>query len=130
MKNYEKYAEEIREYSGFNFCENFVIPHIIKTKDNCEGRSCIPCQMQQMMWLFEECEESEEPKTDWSKVEVDTPILVRDAEYEAWNRRYFAEYKDGIVYAWGGGNTSWTAYDDMNCWKYAKLAESEEGGAR
>lgn len=26
MKNYEKYAEEIREYKGNNFCADFTAP--------------------------------------------------------------------------------------------------------
>ncbi|MFR8738998.1 MAG: hypothetical protein ACLVFL_09700, partial [Eubacterium sp.] len=70
----------------------------------------------------------EEPKIDWSKVKVDTPILVRDFEKAAWERRYFAGFKDGEVYAWNGGLTSWTADDEKNVciWKYAKLTESEE----
>lgn len=71
--------------------------------------------------------EPEEPEVDWSEVEVDTPILVRNEPYEAWNRRYFAKYEDGIVYAWCNGATSWSLIDkDMLDWEYAKLAEVEE----
>ena len=75
-------------------------------------------------------EEYKEPETDWSKVEVDTPILVRnyeDTESTAvvWLKRYFAEYKDGLVYTWTNGRTSWNE-DCTNGWKYAKLAEDEE----
>ena len=66
-----------------------------------------------------------EPPVDWSKVEVDTPILVRDSEKESWRKRHFAKYENGIVYAWGGGTTSWSA-ERSTCWKMAKLAESEE----
>lgn len=74
-------------------------------------------------------EEYEEPEVDWSKVEVDTPILVRDNENKEWNKRYFARYEDETLYAWSGGRTSWTAYDnsDVFAWEYAKLAEQEEG---
>ena len=28
MKNYEKYADEIREYKGTHFCKDFVEPYI------------------------------------------------------------------------------------------------------
>lgn len=62
---------------------------------------------------------------DWSKVAVDTPVLVRDFEKMKWGKRYFAFFKDGKVYAWNGGATSWTC-EDPNCvmsWVYAKLAE-------
>ena len=66
-----------------------------------------------------------EPPVDWSKVAVDTPILVRDSEKESWKKRYFAKYYNGIVCAWGGGTTSWSA-ERSTYWKMAKLAESEE----
>ena len=61
---------------------------------------------------------------DWSKVKVDTPILV-SADNRTWFKRYFARYKDGNVYCWLNGKTSWTAIDEISIgnWKYAKLAE-------
>ena len=126
MKNYEKYAEEIKNYNGVNFCNNFVIPVIRK---GCEClSSCEQCRMLQTIWLLEDYEE---PKTDWSKVEVDTPVLVRDGENNEWQRSYFAKYEDGFVYTWIAGATSWTAvgYEkggNVYRWNYAKLAESEE----
>ena len=121
MKNYEKYADEIREYKGRNFCKDFVMPNILES-DNCGGLACGACYMIQTIWLLEEYEE---PEVDWSKVEVDTPILVRDNENGEWRKKYFAKYEDGHVYAWNSGCTSWNGrlmYD----WKYAKLAEGEE----
>ena len=121
MKNYEKYADELKEYKGVNFCKDFVKPNILKS-DSCDGLACGACYMLQTIWLL-----SEEPETDWSKVEVDTPILVRNDDYAttSWLRRYFAEYDDGVVYAWNCGCTSWSE-TVMSPWKYAKLAESEE----
>ena len=68
----------------------------------------------------------EEPEIDWYKVAVDTPILVRASEAEdaAWQRRYFAKYKNGIVYAWMYGYTSWSTPDgNVSAWNFAKLAE-------
>ena len=120
MKNYEKYAEEIKNYEGNNFCNNFVIP-VIRKGCECLG-SCEQCRMLQTLWLMEDYEE---PEVDWSKVKVDTPILVRDDEYEEWLKRHFVKYEGGAVYAWNSGRTSWTEHR-MNTWKYAKLAESEE----
>ena len=128
MKNYKKYADEIKKYKVNKdeyFCDEFIIPHILK-KDSCAGISCEHCHMLQLLWLMEEYEEPEEPETDWSKVEVDTPILVRDFEGSDWFRRHFAKYENGTVYAWDGGDTSWSGADVMTAWKYAKLAESEE----
>lgn len=64
----------------------------------------------------------EEPEIDWYKVAVDTPILVKDSEDEAWHRRHFAKYVNGRVYAWDDGKTSWTE-ECVIAWEYAKLAE-------
>ena len=124
MKNYEKYADEIREFDGSDFCKDFVCQHILKSR-GCTNTSCDQCKMLQTIWLLEEYEE---PETDWSKVEVDTPILVRTVEGAEWFKRHFAKYEDGRVFVWNNGKTSWTAPDDelMTDWNYAKLAEGEE----
>ena len=122
MKNYEKYADVIREYKGTKFCKDFVKPNILKT-DDCTNVGCARCKMNQMLWLL-----SEEHETDWNKVEVDTPILVRNSEYAttSWLRRHFAKYENGLVYAWKDSRTSWTANNMTTAWQCAKLAESEE----
>lgn len=62
---------------------------------------------------------------DWSKVKVDTPILVKENEQDDWGKRYFAYFKDGKVYAWLCGTTSWSTNndEDVMSWNYAKLAE-------
>ena len=61
---------------------------------------------------------------DWSKVEVDTPVLVSNDNKE-WIKRYFARYEDGNVYCWLHGKTSWTAICELSIghWDYTKLAE-------
>lgn len=92
------------------------------------SRSNLNCSHTALNWLFTEYkEEKEKPKVDWSKVKVDTPILVRNNEDKEWVNRYFAKFADGKVYAWVCGATSWTVDDeyDVTFWKYAKLAESE-----
>ena len=61
---------------------------------------------------------------DWSKVKVDTPVLVRDFENQDWKKRYFAFFDDELIYTWDGGATSWSVKNkDAIPWKYAKLAE-------
>ena len=122
MKNYEKYSDVIKTYNnGYLYCGDIIIPNVLKPLGkSCVDTSCEVCNSLTTLWLLEEYEE-----VDWSKVEVDTPILVRDCECEKWLKRYFAEYKDGVVYAWNSGATSWNE-DYMTGWKYAKLAESEE----
>lgn len=125
MKNYEKYGRELKKYRGGMFCDDYVKPDILKLRkdDECD-HDCVRCLVLQTIWLLEEY--YEEPETDWNKVEVDTPIFVRDSEDENWHKRHFAKYKDGVIYTWDNGQTSWTKTYIMTAWKYAKLAESEE----
>ena len=61
---------------------------------------------------------------DWSKVAVDTLVLVSNDNKE-WTKRYFAKYEDGNVYCWLNGRTSWTALCEFSIghWGYTKLAE-------
>lgn len=61
---------------------------------------------------------------DWSKVEVDTPILV-SLDDKLWLCRYFAGFKNGIVYTWSSGATSWSVRrrEHKDAWGFAKLAE-------
>lgn len=126
MKNYEKYADEIKEYNGDSICSDFIEPYILKSINaKCTNTSCVKCHLYRTIWLMEDYEEPKEPEIDWSKVEVDTPILVRDGEDEEWNKQHFAECDGKVVCAWRGGKTSWTE-DCVMGWKFAKLAESEE----
>lgn len=62
---------------------------------------------------------------DWSKVAVDTPILVKHCVEETWEKRHFACFKNGYVYTWREGTTSWSVPDEqlITMWNYAKLAE-------
>ena len=67
---------------------------------------------------------------DWSKVQVDTKILVSE-DGEDWYRRHFAKYEGGIIYAFPDGLSSFTArykpeyggYRRVCAWKYGKLYE-------
>ena len=123
MKNYEKYADEIKEYNGDSICSDFIEPYILKSINaKCINTSCPKCHLYRTIWLMEDYKE---PETDWSKVEVDTPILVRDHSDSPWEKRHFAEYLGGRVYAWDDGKTSWNM-SVATSWKYAELAETED----
>lgn len=75
--------------------------------------------------LYEEKnEQQEEPKIDWSNVEVDTPIYVRDSEGVSWEPRHFSKLEDGKVFAWSNGCTSFSTIDSTE-WKLAKLVENK-----
>lgn len=129
MLNREKYAKEILDLacSGYGFAMvGGKITKCIKTNcAECDFCSTINCRAKIAEWANSEYVE---PQVDWNKVAVDTPILVKDSECGNWNRRYFAKYENGMLYAWADGATSWSVpcSDDMTRWKMAKLAESEE----
>lgn len=62
---------------------------------------------------------------DWSKVAVDTPILVSN-DGKNWYNRYFSSFDGVDVMAWEYGATSWSVDDvdnEVYRWEYAKLAE-------
>lgn len=61
---------------------------------------------------------------DWENVPVDTKIIVSNSLNSPDYCRYFAEYKDGKVYAWDYGATSWSSdVKSKNWWVYAKLVK-------
>ena len=131
MTNKEKYGNEIIELAASTtlFALKNGKPALckeIKCEDCDYGKSwCEGSEYKFREWLNSEYVD---PPVDWSKVAVDTPILVRDSEKESWRKRHFAKYENGIVYAWCAGATSWSACRSINItdWKMAKLAESEE----
>ena len=126
MTNKEKYADKIIDIavrSKLALKDGKPVPCVSMKCSECGFFSVdYSCRHNVCKWLDSEYVE---PPVDWSKVAVDTPILVRDSEKESWKKRYFARYDNGIVYAWGGGTTSWSA-ERSTYWKMAKLAESEE----
>ena len=130
MTNKEKYGNEIIELAA-----NTALFGLKNGKPAiCKEIKCEECDFYESdsckgsTYIFREWLNSEyKPKTDWSKVAVDTPILVRDSEEEVWRKRYFAKYENETVYAWIAGKTSWSSNrGNITNWKMAKLAESEE----
>ena len=62
---------------------------------------------------------------DWSKIPVDTKLLV-SRNGEDWYRRYFAKYENDKVYCFDSGATSFSVQDDnfdISPWEYVKLYE-------
>lgn len=81
MLNIEKYKEELENIGVLN-------PNRLAVIDGkpcmCQEAECNMCELRSEEsccfdrtdnWLFSEYKE---PEVDWSKVKVDTPILVRD----------------------------------------------------
>ena len=133
MLNIEYYKDKLVELCVIDIDRLALIqgqPHICNTNMLCGeclfNNNIDFCSGEALNWLFSEYEE---PKVDWSKVKVDTPILVKDILKSEWIKRYFAKYENGKVYAWYDGATSWTIEnktEQILSWKYAKLVEREE----
>ena len=67
------------------------------------------------------------PPTNWSKVEIDTKILVRIEDTDEWVKRHFAKFENNTIYAFNDGKTSFTITRyDISPWNYAKLYTEEE----
>lgn len=132
MTNREHYREQI-----IDICAKGMRP-IVEADGltGCSSRDCDGCSswhkpqgfsgvgfLCKAQWDFTKwLEEEYEPKVDWSKVPVDAPILVKnDCGSDKWLKRYFAYYRDGKVYAWKGGTTSYTSQHEAAIWQYVKL---------
>ena len=128
MLNKEKYKDELEEILVIG--GSFAFDKKRNEVCTCQNISCIICKF----YVDAGCAESRkewlnseyvEPKVDWSKIPVDTPILVKDSEKAEWEKRHFACINDGKVCTWCNGVTSWSTRDedDFCEWNYAKLAE-------
>ena len=84
----------------------------------CKSRS-ISTEDRELLW-------DRGDEVDWSKVKVDTKVLVRNPSIsKSWSKAYFAKYKDGNVYVYDGGKTSWSG-GLITYWAEAKLYKEDE----
>ena len=60
---------------------------------------------------------------DWSKMAIDTPVMVSAHGPHNWYRRYFAYYddKEDIVYTFNDGCTEWSSQGITTGWEYFQL---------
>lgn len=125
MTNREKFAEKILDIacSGGRLAVNKATLEPIAC-NSLECRDCLfyteCCKGARKKWANSEYVE---PPIDWTKVAVDTPILVNDSNDHGWVKRYFAKYENGSVFAWNGGKTSWSSEGHATAWGLAKLPE-------
>ena len=129
MLNKEKFKDEIVEIAckGYDFAleDGKVVNCQYTDCWNCSFSSHIDgvcCTVNRKNWANSEYEEY----LDWSKVPVDTKILVRDNENVPWSPRHFSRIKQGRVYTFSYGRTSFTSRGKECCWRYAKLYKEEE----
>ena len=109
MLNKEKYAKEIFDI----VCETGSNPAIvnnvpIKCTDvsychDCKFYVSSDCSDAFVEWANSEYKERE---IDWSKVPVDTPILITYSCYTL--KRHFAKYYNKTIYFYPDGTTSWS----------------------
>lgn len=131
MTNRERYAEKILDIAvtGHPFAIN-----INGEVNSCGKVPCVECIFRKNKVTDISCgekikewseQEYVEPPVDWSKVPVDTKILVRDSEDEKWRKRHFAKFEDGKIFAWTRGVTSFSSVssDSITRWNQGKLAE-------
>lgn len=132
MTNYEKYKDKIDKIWNDG--------KVIGVTEDCKVTSCDEilscnecifneeCDLKSQKWLVSEYKDPAE-NVDWSKVPIDTPVLVREYETDKWIPRYFAGInEDGNVIAFDSGATSWSD-DGENLtvnWKQAKLANPDD----
>lgn len=127
MTNREKYAEQIIDMALDSI--EIAVDKEGKLCD-CNVILCSDCAWSgksRCRERFKEWAEQEyvEPPIDWSKIPVDTKILVRDSDDEKWKKRHFARFEDGKIFAWTAGTTSFSSdnFDNVTSWKQGKLAE-------
>lgn len=132
MTNYEKFKKIIEEH--WNDREEISVINgeprrCSEGSDNwcqmCQFNSSSNCSIALQRWLVSEYKK---PEVDWSKVPVDTPILVSNfSEDSPIHRRYFAGIVDGKICAYHTGCTSWSGENqNVTPWGYAKLARKED----
>lgn len=129
MTNYEHYKEQMERITRLGRCVamNATTGEIVCCADiNCneclfQGSEDTNCSQEAFKWADEEYKE---PEVDWTKVPIDTPVLVRYGN--RWLKRHFAGVDDnGQPTAWNLGVTSWSEENALRLTSYAdiKLAE-------
>lgn len=131
MTNYEHYKNQMERITRLGRCVamNATTGEIVCCWDiNCneclfQGSEDENCSQKAFKWADEEYTE---PEVDWSKIPLDTPVLISvDGENGNWFNRYFAgvnEKGQPTVFCYGA--TQWSnGYEEPCHFKYIKLAE-------
>lgn len=131
MINYEKQKTEIDTIieRGISIAVNkstkkvVLCPEIACAECLFFKRGSAGCGVRMMEWLVAEYIE---PEVDWSKVPIDTPVLI-SLNNKNWLNRYFAGVNEkGQPTVFGFGATQWSnGHTEPYHFKYIKLAEVE-----
>lgn len=130
MTNYKCYKESIDSIlqRGENIAFNIDTKEVV----SCQELSCVNClfnendncDVNKIKWIVAEYVD---PEIDWTKVPINTPVLVSNDRIN-WVRRYFAEViETGTIYVvYAGGTTRWSSNGWMEQYKYAKLIDENK----
>lgn len=131
MTNFEKYKDELIKKAILETAIAIDI-HTNKVVD-CPDITCEDCKFNISdngcgieEWLNSEYVEPEKEEVDWSKVPIDTKVLVSTDKIN-WYRRYFAgiDIYTNEYLTWSDGATSWVNRPTLP-WKYIKLYKGDE----
>lgn len=113
MLNKEKYAKEILDIvcTGLGIAKQngHLQPCRYTVCSKCDFNTDLDCSEEIQKWANSEYKERE---IDWSKVPVDTPILITYSCYTL--KRHFAKYYNKTIYSYPDGTTSWSFNQDSS----------------
>lgn len=128
---------DVTKVSAIEYLEKLIE---ISNEEKCEWFGCNTCKFQSLSCATPDDIEDigieehiknvmtfklSEPEIDWTKVEKDTLIEVKDFETDDWIKRYFAYYYNGQVFAYINGCTSKTE-TSVAPWGQARIVESDQ----
>ena len=129
MTNYESIdPDKVKEV----FARSFAVDKRTGKVKTCSKWDCVNCLFYESNdcikaredWLDQHALDPEKD-IDWSKVPVDTPVIVWNTDEEY--RRYFSGIKDGRFNAYTDGRTSWSSITGNIChWNHCKLYLPED----
>ena len=129
MTNYESIEpDSVKEV----FARSFAVDKRTGKVKTCSKWDCVNCLFYESNdcikaredWLDQPALDPEKD-IDWSKVPVDTPVIVWNTDEEY--RRYFSGIKDGRFSAYADGRTSWSSITGNIChWNHCKLYLPED----
>lgn len=130
MTNYEKYKDELIKKVIIE-TSMALDRHTGKVVD-CGNMDCRDCGFSTGKgcciedWLDSEYVEPEKEEVDWSKVPIDTKVLV-SSDGVTWYKRYFAGVlcETGCPQVFANGADNWSN-SLTESWKYIKLYEEDK----
>lgn len=132
MTNYEKHKKKIDKILHDTY--RIAVDKNAKEVVDCTELNCMNClfsycynesrycEVNRIKWLVAEYAE---PEVDWSKVPIDTPVVI-SVDNRSWFNRYFAGVNEkGQPTVFCNGATQWSnnGCEESYCFKYIKLAE-------